>query len=136
MGNYYGKQSVYIYQNAVNTCLISVLLMTIENRMNSDPRVNRTAEVCKLEDILDIVHSGSTIPGHWETIVNETFKVVLESSLSETFCNITEEMKQTPKVYHVLAVYALFVDVMHCNASLCQKQHTHEYFGRSAKTLL
>ena len=65
MGNYYGKQSVYIYQNAVNTCLISVLLMTIENRMNSDPRVNRMAEVCKLEDILDIVHSGSTIPGHW-----------------------------------------------------------------------
>ena len=121
MGNYYAKRSVYIDQNVVNTLLISVVMRTIENRVNSDPRVNRMAEVCKLEDILDIVRSGSTIPGHWETIVNETFKVVLESSFSETFCNITEEMKQTSKVYHVLSLYALFVDVMH----LCVKNSIH-----------
>jgi len=89
--------------------------MTIEN---SDPSVNRMAEVCKLEEMLDMVSSPSN-PGLWETIVNKTFDVVLESSFSETFCNITEEMKQenVTKVYHLLALYALFVDVM----TLCAK---------------
>ena len=37
MGNYYAKRSVYIDQNVVNTLLISVVMRTIENRVNSDP---------------------------------------------------------------------------------------------------
>ena len=95
----------------------------IENRISSQPCVNNTDEVRKLEKMLDLVRAPQP-PLQWETLVEQTFKAVVESSFTELFCNLTEQMKPEngeSKVYRLLALYALFVDVIAC----CAQNNLH-----------